>query len=265
MPNEKFNFKSKTMNVPIISVNDFSLNYGQERRLHNINFDVIGHQVVALIGPTGSGKSSLLRSICRMNDIHYDAKITSGTIYYKNQDIYKKEFNPLELRRNVGFVFQKNNPFPKNVYENVAYGPSLKKSHTTEELDEIVKESLNAVDLWEELKDSLNLSAYQLTKNQQKRLCIARAIALKPEVLLLDEPCATMDTINTGKIEELINQLKKNYTIIIATHNMQQAARISDQAGYLNEGRLIEFNRTDALFMNPVNPETEAYISGRLG
>ncbi|MFL2843046.1 MAG: phosphate ABC transporter ATP-binding protein [Coraliomargaritaceae bacterium] len=128
-----------------------------------------------------------------------------------------------------------------------------------------MKESLNAVDLWEELKDSLNLSAYQLTKNQQKRLCIARAIALKPEVLLLDEPCATMDTINTGKIEELINQLKKNYTIIIATHNMQQAARISDQAGYLNEGRLIEFNRTDALFMNPVNPETEAYISGRLG
>jgi len=249
----------------ILEVANLSFAYGAQVALRNICFSAHAQTVVALVGPSGCGKTTLLRCINRMNDVYPETRIVEGAIFLDGNDIYDSNLDPTELRRNVGMVFQKSSPFPKTIYENIAYGPRIQGLRDKAELDAVIERSLRSVDLWNEVKDRLNRSAYELPPGQQQRLCIARALAVRPQVLLMDEPCSAMDPINTAKVEELIHELKKDCTVIIATHNMQQAARMSDYTGFLNAGQLIEFNQTDNFFMNPQEAETEAYISGRFG
>jgi phosphate transport system ATP-binding protein len=220
--------------------------------------------VTALIGPSGCGKSTLIRCVNRLNDLIEGLKI-EGRIFLHAQDIFDPTLDVIELRKRVGMVFQKSNPFPKSIYENVAYGLRVNGEHRRGVLDGVVEDSLHRAALWEEVKDRLPMNALRLSGGQQQRLCIARAIAIEPEVLLLDEPCSALDPLATGRIEELLHTLKERYTIIIVTHNMQQAARVSDVTGFLLLGELVEVGATNTLFTNPTDPRTEAYITGRFG
>lgn len=238
--------------------------YGSRQVLQKVSLSIAEHQITAVIGPSGCGKSTFLRCLNRINDL-IDGFRISGHVLFKGQDIYDPAVDPIEIRFRVGMVFQKPNPFPKSVYDNVAYGPRLWGVRKRSGLDAIVEESLKKAALWDEVKDSLAQNALALSGGQQQRLCIARALAVEPEVLLMDEPCSALDPIATAKIEELMLDLKKDYTIIIVTHNMQQAARVSDVTGFLLLGELIEFGVTKELFTTPKDHRTEAYITGRFG
>ncbi|MEY3000457.1 MAG: hypothetical protein RL648_671 [Verrucomicrobiota bacterium] len=248
----------------LISVRDFSFWYGQAQALDRLSIDIPRHQVTALIGPSGCGKSTLIRSINRMNDL-VDGCRHEGDILVDHVSIYRPSTEVISLRKRIGMVFQKPNPFPQSIYENVAYGLRVAGLRRKRVLDEIVEKSLRDAALWDEVRDRLHENAFQLSGGQLQRLCIARTIANKPEILLLDEPCSALDPIATGHIENLIYELKKQYTIVIVTHNMQQAARISDLTAFLYMGKLVEFASTESIFMHPSNAQTEAYITGRFG
>lgn len=247
-----------------IKVENLNLHYGEKQALFNINMEMPKKKVTAYIGPSGCGKSTLLRCINRMNDLVDSAKI-DGKILLEGEDIYDKSVNVADLRRRVGMVFQKPNPFPKTIYENVAYGLRIQGINDRRILDETVEKSLRGAALWDEVKDRLQDNALGMSGGQQQRLVIARAIAIEPEVILLDEPASALDPISTLKIEELINELKEQYTIVIVTHNMQQAARVSDYTAFMYMGELIEIGKTNQLFTNPAKKQTEDYITGRYG
>jgi phosphate transport system ATP-binding protein len=247
-----------------IEIQKLNLFYGDFHALINVDMAITQNMITAIIGSSGCGKSTLLRCINRMNDMIEDVKIT-GSLKVDGTDIYHKKVNFVKLRKKVGMVFQRPNPFPLSVYENVAFGPRVHHMAQKKELDRIVEESLRAVLLWDELKNSLKKSALRLSLEQKQRLCIARLIAVKSEVLLMDEPCSALDPIATLRIEELMQQLKKHYTIVIVTHNMQQAARTSDETGFMLLGELVEFGRTDDIFTKPKDKRTEDYITGRFG
>ncbi len=256
----------KTREVPetCLKVENMDLFYGEKQALYGINMEMPRKKVTAFIGPSGCGKSTLLRSINRMNDLIDSVRI-EGKILLDGEDIYDKSVNVADLRRRVGMVFQKPNPFPKTIYENVAYGLRIQGINDRRTLDETVERSLRGAALWDEVKDRLNDNALGMSGGQQQRLVIARAIAIEPEVMLLDEPASALDPISTLKIEELINELKEKYTIVIVTHNMQQAARVSDYTAFMYMGELIEFGVTNELFTNPRKKQTEDYITGRYG
>ena len=247
-----------------LSVHDFSCWYGSFQALHDIDVDVQSNRVMALIGPSGCGKSTFLRWINRMNDLISGARCR-GTLELHGIDLLGKDMDLVDLRRRVGMVFQKPNPFPKSIYDNVAFGPRLHRKMRRHELDQIVEKSLQRAALWDEVKDRLKRSALGLSGGQQQRLCIARAIAVGPEMLLMDEPASALDPKATARIEDLIRELRQRYTIIIVTHNMQQAARVSDHTSFFYEGRLIESGRTINLFTTPKLSQTEDYITGRFG
>jgi len=247
-----------------IDVNGLNFYYGSHRVLHDINLKIQANQVTALIGPSGCGKSTFLRSLNRMNDIIPGTRV-EGSVRIDDQDIYAPSVDVVDLRRRVGMVFQKSNPFPKSIYDNVAYGPRILGTRSRAALDQAVERSLGASALWDEVKDRLHESALRLSGGQQQRLCIARALAVEPEVLLMDEPCSALDPIATAKIEELMDELKSRYTIVVVTHNMQQAARASDFTGFLLLGELVEFGDTPKIFTTPGDRRTEDYITGRFG
>jgi len=249
----------------IIKVRNFDFAYGDSQALFNINMDIKEKEVTALIGPSGCGKSTFLRCFNRMNDLIDIARIKGGSIEINNIDINNKDVDVIELRKHVGMVFQKSNPFPKSIYDNIAYGLRIQGIKKKAVLDQVVEECLRGAALWDEVKDRLNESALGMSGGQQQRLCIARALAVKPEILLMDEPCSALDPIATAKVEELIHKLKKDYTIVIVTHNMQQAARVSDRTAFFYLGKLIEYDVTDTIFMKPNHDKTEAYVSGRFG
>ena len=246
-----------------IEIHNMNLHYGDFHALHDINLDIKANEITAFIGPSGCGKSTLLRSLNRMNDLVEGCRIT-GDIRLDGQDIYKNCDVNL-LRRRVGMVFQKPNPFPMSIYDNIAFGVRLFEKLSRADMDERVQWALTKAALWNETKDKLHQSGYSLSGGQQQRLCIARGIAIRPEVLLLDEPCSALDPISTGRIEELITELKQDYTVVIVTHNMQQAARCSDHTAFMYLGELIEFSNTDDLFTKPAKKQTEDYITGRYG
>ena len=248
----------------VIEVNSLSLFYGSSQALKNISLDIGEKVVTAFIGPSGCGKSTLLRCFNRMNDLIDGVRI-EGCVKIASQDINHEDIDVIELRKRVGMVFQKSNPFPKSIYDNVAYGLRLQGMRTKSELDGIVEESLKQAALWEEVKDRLHTSGLGLSGGQQQRLCIARAIAIKPEIVLMDEPASALDPIATTRIEELILDLKKDFTIVIVTHNMQQAARISDRTAFFYLGELIEYDTTTKIFTNPARKQTEDYVTGRFG
>lgn len=243
----------------------FSYNMGKTNTLQNITLNIPEKQVTAFIGPSGCGKSTLIRCLNRMNDLVETSRITSGQIRIMDQNIHSKSVSPIELRKQVGMVFQKYNPFPKSIYDNVAYGPRIQGIKKKSLLDEAVEKSLRGAALWDEVKDRLKDSALGLSGGQQQRLCIARTIAVSPKVILMDEPCSALDPIATAKVEELILELRQDFTIIIVTHSMQQASRISDQTAFFYLGELIEYNTTEHIFTNPSIKQTEDYISGRFG
>jgi len=250
---------------PIIKICNFDFAYGDAQALFDINMDIYEKEVTAFIGPSGCGKSTFLRCFNRMNDLIDIARIKNGKIKISGVNIYKKEIDVIELRKHVGMVFQKSNPFPKSIYENIAYGLRIQNVRNKSEIDSVVEKCLRSAALWDEVKDRLNESALGMSGGQQQRLCIARALAVQPKILLMDEPCSALDPIATAKIEELIHELKKQYTIVIVTHSMQQAARVSDRTAFFYLGKLIEYGQTDQIFMNPKDEKTEAYISGRFG
>lgn len=247
-----------------ICIQDLNLFYAEKQALNSINMTIPKKKVTAYIGPSGCGKSTLLRCINRMNDLVDIARI-EGSITIDGKDIYRPGVDVAELRRHVGMVFQKPNPFPKSIYENVAYGLRIQGVNDRRILDEVVEKSLRGAAIWDEVKDRLQDNALGMSGGQQQRLVIARAIAIQPTILLLDEPSSALDPISSLKIEELINELKKTYTIVIVTHNMQQAARVSDYTAFMYMGDLIEFDKTDAIFTNPAKKQTEDYITGRYG
>ena len=247
-----------------ISVKDLNLYYGDFQALKNINLNIEEKKVTALIGPSGCGKSTFLRTLNRMNDL-IDGVKTEGYLHLEDQDIYRSDVDVVALRRRVGMVFQKPNPFPKSIYENVVYGPRRYGIKEKKQLDEIVERSLKEAALWDEAKDRLHKSALGLSGGQQQRLCIARALAMRPEVILMDEPTSALDPIATSKIEDLIETLKENYTIVIVTHSMQQAARISDKTAFFLMGEMIEFDDTSKIFTAPRDKRTEDYVTGRFG
>jgi phosphate transport system ATP-binding protein len=247
-----------------ITARDVTLHYGSKMALNTISMDIPPRHVTALIGPSGCGKSTFLRTLNRMNDLIPGVKI-SGEILIDGFNIYDKDVDAVNLRKKVGMVFQKSNPFAKSIFENVAYGPKINGVKNKTDLAEIVERSLQRAAIWDEVKDRLQDSALGLSGGQQQRLCIARTLAVDPEVVLMDEPASALDPISTGKIEELIYQLKENYTIIIVTHNMQQAARVSDYTAFFYIGELIEFGKTKKIFTKPDKKQTEDYITGRFG
>ena len=249
----------------VIDIEHLDFYYGPSRALHDISLSIEHHKVTAFIGPSGCGKSTLLRCLNRMNDLIDGTRIGRGTIKIHGVDINQPEVDVIELRKRVGMVFQKSNPFPKSIYENITYGLRLQGLNDKARLDEIVEKSLRGAALWDEVKDRLSESGLGLSGGQQQRLCIARAIAVEPEVILMDEPCSALDPVATAKVEELIQQLRTQYCIVIVTHNMQQAARCSDRTAFFYLGRLIEYADTRDIFTNPANPQTEAYVSGRFG
>lgn len=248
----------------ILSVENLCLWYGSHQALKDINIEIPEKSITALIGPSGCGKSTFLKTLDRMNDLIPDVKIT-GSVLYKGEDIFDASVDVSELRRQVGMVFQKPNPFPMSIYDNIAYGPRTHGIHNKAQLDEIVERSLRGAAIWDEVKDRLNKSALGMSGGQQQRLCIARALAVEPEVLLMDEPTSALDPISTSKVEELATELKENYTIVMVTHNMQQAARISDKTAFFLLGELVEMGPTERVFATPVDKRTEDYISGRFG
>jgi phosphate transport system ATP-binding protein len=249
----------------MIDVRELDFAYGGNKVLHDVSLEIPPQAVTAFIGPSGCGKTTLLRCINRMNDLIEAARITRGTIHLGGVDINAPEVDVVDLRRQVGMVFQKSNPFPKSIYENISYGLRIAGVKKKSRIDEAVEKSLRAAALWDEVKDRLDENAFGLSGGQQQRLCIARALAVEPDVVLMDEPCSALDPIATAKIEELIQELKTNYTIVIVTHNMQQAGRVSDYTGFFYLGRLIEFGPTTRIFTNPAEKRTEDYITGRFG
>jgi len=246
-----------------ITTNNLNLFYGDLQALKNVSINISSNQVTAFIGPSGCGKSTFLKTLNRMNDLIANVKIT-GDVYFDGLNVYK-EYDIVELRKNVGMVFQKPNPFPMSIYDNIAYGPRIHGIKSKSRLDDIVEKSLRNSALWDEVKDRLRQNALGLSGGQQQRLCIARVLAVEPEVVLMDEPTSALDPISTLKIEDLIEDLKKNYTIIIVTHNMQQAARISDSTAFFLHGEIVESGNTNHLFSNPRDKRTEDYITGRFG
>jgi len=255
---------SGIMEAPMVEIEHLSLWYGAKRALRDVSMSVPKHRVTAYIGPSGCGKTTLLRCLNRMNDLVDGVRIT-GAIRIGGTDIYDPTLDVTELRQRVGMVFQKSNPFPKSVFENVAYGPRILGVRNRSDLEGIVERSLRAAALWDEVQDRLGDSALGLSGGQQQRLCIARAVAVEPDVLLMDEPCSALDPIATARIEELMLELKNSYTIVIVTHNMQQAARVSDYTGFLLLGELVEVGVTRELFTSPRDKRTEDYITGRFG
>jgi phosphate transport system ATP-binding protein len=249
----------------MIAVRDLDFAYGSHQVLHKVTLEMPARAVTAFIGPSGCGKTTLLRCINRMNDLIDGARITEGVIHLDGVDINASEVDVVHLRRRVGMVFQKSNPFPKSIYENISYGLRIAGINKRSLFDEAVEKSLRGAALWDEVKDRLNANAFGLSGGQQQRLCIARALAVEPEVILMDEPCSALDPIATAKIEELIHELKMQYTIVTVTHNMQQAGRISDCTAFFYLGRLIEFGSTAKIFTNPSEKQTEDYITGRFG
>ncbi|HQA81999.1 MAG TPA: phosphate ABC transporter ATP-binding protein PstB [Syntrophales bacterium] len=248
----------------IIETNRVHFYYGKFRALTDISMRFQKHRITALIGPSGCGKSTLLRLLNRMNDLIPEARV-EGEVVFEDRDIYGPDVDPVEIRKKIGMVFQKPNPFPKSIFNNITFGPKLSGVAAKADLRNLVEESLRQAVLWDEVKDILDRSAMALSGGQQQRLCIARALAMKPDVLLMDEPTSALDPISTAKIEELVEELKKKYTIIIVTHNMQQAARISDMTGFFYLGRLVEYELTEKIFTNPSVKQTEDYITGRFG
>ncbi len=250
--------------MSIIEVQDLNLYYGQHHALHNIHMDMEENSITAFIGPSGCGKSTFLRTLNRMNDMIPNVNIT-GSVKVAGNDIYESKVDVEILRKNIGMVFQQPNPFPKSIYENITFGPKLHGITDRNKLDEIVETSLKSAALWDEVKDVLKKPAYGLSGGQQQRLCIARALAVNPQILLMDEPTSALDPISTAKIEELLEELKSTYTIVIVTHNMQQAARISDKTAFFLNGELVEYDATPVIFQNPTDKRTEDYITGRFG
>ncbi len=248
----------------IIDVNDLNLWYGDHQALHHVSVALPEHEVTALIGPSGCGKSTFLKTLNRMNDLVEGIRI-EGTVAYHGQNIYAPRADVTALRKQIGMVFQKANPFPMSIYDNIAYGPRIHGTRSRSVLDGVVEQSLRDAAIWDEVKDRLKTSALGLSGGQQQRLCIARALAVQPEVLLLDESTSALDPISTARIEDLIGELKAKYTVIMVTHNMQQAVRISDKTAFFLLGELIEFGETDRLFSSPQNKKTEEYITGRFG
>ena len=248
----------------ILSVNDLNLWYGEHQALKNISLEIPERSITALIGPSGCGKSTFLKTLNRMNDLVPGVRIT-GSVQYRGEDIYAPATDVSELRRQVGMVFQKPNPFPMSIYDNVAYGPRTHGIRSRAKLDDLVERSLRGAAIWDEVKDRLKKNALGLSGGQQQRLCIARALAVEPEVLLMDEPTSALDPISTSKIEDLAVQLKEKYTIVIVTHNMQQAVRISDNTAFFLLGDLVEFGSTEQIFSTPHDKRTEDYITGRFG
>jgi phosphate transport system ATP-binding protein len=251
---------------PILKMEAKGLNfyYGSFQALKNINSEIRENQITALIGPSGCGKSTFLRTLNRLNELIPSTR-TEGVVTLDGQDIYQPGMDVVSLRQRVGMVFQRPNPFPKTIFENIAFGPRVLGVHSNIEIEEKVEESLRAAALWPEVSDRLHTNALSLTLGQQQRLCIARVLAVQPEVVLMDEPCSALDPLATLKIEELMQELKKNYTIVIVTHNMQQAARTSDWSGFFLLGELLEYDKTGNIFTHPKNPQTEKYITGRYG
>jgi phosphate transport system ATP-binding protein len=256
--------KNEAVDWNLIEVKDFNFFYGPTQVLFELNLSMPEKMVTALIGPSGCGKTTLLRNLNRMNDL-IDGIRHTGEIRIKGQNIYDPHLEVIALRKRIGMVFQKSNPFPKSIYENVVYSLRVAGQNNKAELDRVVEKSLKGAALWDEVKDRLNESALGLSGGQMQRLCIARAIANRPEILLMDEPCSALDPVATSKIEELIHDLKKEYTIVIVTHNMQQAARISDFTAFFYLGKLIEYNTTERIFTNPAQRQTEDYVTGRFG
>lgn len=259
--------------MPIIEIKDLNVHFGENHALKNVTMSLDKNQITAIIGPSGCGKSTYIRCINRMNDLIPGCKV-EGQIVVDGSNIYAKDVDPVDIRKKIGMVFQKPNPFPKSIFENVAYAPKIhglvqkdgkSKKATKNELEETVEWSLRRAALWEEVKDRLGKSAYTLSGGQQQRLCIARALAIKPEIILFDEPCSALDPIATAKIEDLLIDLKKDYTVVIVTHNMQQAARVSDKTAYFYIGELIEYGITEQIFEKPTKELTEKYITGRMG
>jgi len=248
----------------IVIAKNLNLYYGNSHALKNVNIDIEKNSVTALIGPSGCGKSTFLRTINRMNDLIDSVKI-DGEVIYENKNIYSSDYDVIDLRKKVGMVFQKPNPFPMSIYDNIAYGPRVHGLTNKKELDEIVENSLKGAALWDEVKDRLKKSALGLSGGQQQRLCIARTLAVEPEVLLMDEPTSALDPISTLKVEELMDVLKKKYTVIIVTHNMQQAGRISDNTAFFLNGEIVEYGKTEDIFYKPKDKRTEDYITGRFG
>ena len=254
-----------TVNAPVMTSRQVNVYYGDKQAIYDVCLDVGRNEVLAMIGPSGCGKSTFLRCLNRMNDT-IDICRVEGDIRIDNEDIYDVKVDPVQLRAKVGMVFQKPNPFPKSIYDNVAYGPKIHGlSRNKAELDEIVEKSLRKAALWDEAKDRLDAPGTGLSGGQQQRLCIARAIATAPEVLLMDEPCSALDPIATAQVEELIDELRQSYSVVIVTHSMQQAARVSQKTAFFHLGSLVEFDDTDKIFTNPEDPRTESYISGRIG
>lgn len=253
----------KNVNIKI-STKNLNLFYGTKQALMNITLDIPEKQVTAFIGPSGCGKSTFLRTLNRMNDLIDGVKI-DGSVIIDGINIYDKNIDVVQLRKRIGMVFQKSNPFPKSIFDNVAYGPRVNGISDRNKLEEIVVESLKRAAIWEEVKDRMKSSALGLSGGQQQRLCIARCLAVNPDIILMDEPASALDPISTSKIEELISELKDHYTIVIVTHNMQQAARVSDHTAFFYIGELIEFDKTKTIFTNPNNKKTEEYITGRFG
>jgi len=249
----------------LIRVEELEFFYGENRALDRISLDIPAHKVTALIGPSGCGKSTLLRCFNRMNDMVEGARRTHGTVRIHGEDVYGPDVDVIELRKRVGMVFQKTNPFPNSIYDNITFGLQLQGIRSKTRLDEVVERALRSAALWDEVKDRLHESGLSLSGGQQQRLCIARAIAVEPEIILMDEPCSALDPVATARVEELIHQLKEKYTIVIVTHNMQQAARCSDRTAFLYLGKLVECADTQTIFINPSDSQTEAYVSGRFG
>lgn len=249
----------------MIEIRDLDFYYGTNQALQDITLEMYANQATAFIGPSGCGKSTLLRCINRMNDLIEGARLTRGEVVLAGENVYDADVDPIALRRRVGMVFQESNPFPRSIYENVTYGLRIQGIHSKARLDEAVEESLRLVSLWDDVKDLMHRRGTSLSAGHQQLLCIARAIAPQPDILLMDEPCSSLDPVASAKIEELIHELKSRYTIVIVTHNMQQAARVSDRTAFFYLGRLIEIEDTEQIFINPRNPQTEAYISGRFG
>ena len=248
-----------------VQIQNVNFSYGSKQVLHNVSLDIPANQVTAFIGPSGCGKSTLIRCINRINDRIPNAKVTSGSIHVHGIDIHREDINLHELRRRVGMVFQKYNPFAKSIFENVVYGLRIAGVKKRSELEEAAEKALTNAALWDEVKDRLHTSAFGLSGGQQQRLCIARVIATEPDIILMDEPCAALDPLATFKIEELINELKKKFTIVIVTHNMSQATRCSDRTAFMYLGKLIEYGDTIQIFENPKDSQTEAYITGAFG
>jgi phosphate transport system ATP-binding protein len=250
---------------PAIQVQNVDFCYGSHKVLKDISVDIPSNQVTAFIGPSGCGKTTLLRCFNRMNDLIPEARVTKGSIIIQGANIADRAIDPIRLRRHVGMVFQKSNPFPRSIFENVAYGPRTLGHNHARDLAEIVEKSLRRAALWDEVKDRLQESALGLSGGQQQRLCIARTMAVDPEIILMDEPCSALDPIATAHVEDLIHELKEHYTIVIVTHNMQQATRVSDRTAFFYLGELVEYGSTRKMFENPSNQKTEDFISGRFG